>query len=75
MPNKIAPLRPVLAYVIKRVLDCMNRFPVALATAVKIPEEIAPGYRLFMRGDHIRQIVDLQKMIETHVWYVAPQQQ
>ena len=48
----------------------MNRFVDMLSKEIILPEEMAPGYRLFLRGKHLHKLNELQESIEHDVWYV-----
>lgn len=69
LPNKLAPLKPVLAYIVKETLDSMGRFVAALAKEIRFPEEVAPGYKVFMRGQYTNRLLQLEKYIESDPWY------
>lgn len=68
-PNNLAPIKPIIAFVIKETFSAMNRYIQMLAKIIKFPEEIAPGYFLFMRGYHIHKLVELEYCIENNPWY------
>ena len=68
LQNDLAPLRPIIAFVIKQTLSSMNRFVGVLSKEIKFPEDIAPGYRVFLRGPHICRLVRLNDYIKDRVW-------
>lgn len=68
-PNNLAPIKPIIAFVIKETFAAMNRYVQMLAEIIKFPEEITPGYYLFMRGHHIYKLTELKDYIENNVWY------
>lgn len=69
LPNDLAPIKPIIAFVVKETLGAMNRYINMLARIIKFPEEIAPGYFLFMRGYHIHKLAELEDYIENNQWY------
>lgn len=69
MPNDLAPIKPIIAFVVKETFGAMNRYINMLARIIKFPEEIAPGYFLFMRGYHIHKLAELEDYIENNQWY------
>lgn len=69
LPNKLAPIKPVLAYIVREAFGSMTRFAQAIAEEIQFPDEIAPGYRVFMRGYYIDRLARLTNYIETDPWY------
>lgn len=69
LPNRLAPLKPVIAYMVKETLYSMGRFVVALSQQIQFPEEIAPGYKIFMRGRYTDRLLKLNEYIESDPWY------
>lgn len=69
MPNKLAPIKPVLAHIVRETFRSMTKFAQAIAGEIQFPEEIAPGYRVFMRGYYIDRLARLTDYIETEPWY------
>lgn len=67
--NKLAPIKPIIAFVVKETLSAMNRYVRMLSHIIKFPEEIAPGYLLFMRSYHIHRLTELEDYIENNPWY------
>ena len=47
----------------------MDRFVEMLSRKIELPREIAPDYRLFLRGRNIHKLSGLEKAIEDNVWY------
>ena len=70
LPNRIAPLKPVMAFIVGQSLQSMVRFAQALAGETAFAGgEIAPGYRVFMRGYYIDRLARLSDYIERDSWY------
>jgi hypothetical protein len=69
-PNdKLASLKPVIAYIIRETLGTMGRFVNVLEQQIKFPDDIAPGYLLFMRGRYLYKLAELDSYINNNVWY------
>lgn len=69
LPNKLAPLKPVLAHIIGSTLRSMHNFAEAITQEIGFAEELAPGYRVFMRGHYINRLAKLNDYMQTDVWY------
>lgn len=69
LKNKLAPLRPVISYIVYRTFNSMNNFIFAVSQEFIFPDEIAPDYKLFIRGNYTIQLVNLPKYIKSEVWY------
>jgi hypothetical protein len=69
LPNNLAPIKPVIAFVVKESFNAMNRYVNMLSHIIKFPPEIAPGYLLLMRGHHIHKLAELEDYIENNPWY------
>lgn len=60
--KNIASILPWLAHVVFTTIEACNDITSAFASQLQLPEEIAPGYRVFIR-DHTRSaFLDLQKV-------------
>lgn len=66
--NRYAPLWPPLAHVIRHTLTAMNRFRMAIIAEISFPPEIAPGYNVCMRGEHLHNLGYLESLIDKDVW-------
>lgn len=69
LPNNLAPIKPIIAFAVGKTFDAMNQYVNTLSRIIKFPEEIAPGYFLFMRGHHIHKLAELEDYIENNPWY------
>lgn len=67
--DNLASLKPVIAYIIKKTFDVMGRFTDILSKTIQFPDEIAPGYHLYMRGENLIKLTRLGEYIEKDVWY------
>jgi len=65
-----ASLLPWLAHVIVHTIDACSTLVAAFATEVQFPPEIAPGYRIFVRGNNSDTLIDLLKYQRNElVWW------
>jgi len=69
LPNNLAPLNPILGYVIRSTLSAMNDFVDIMKKENVLPDEIAPAYLLFMKGYYTDKLSKLSEMIHKNVWY------
>ncbi|RPJ56684.1 MAG: hypothetical protein EHM12_10030, partial [Dehalococcoidia bacterium] len=56
LPNNLAPLKPILAYVIYSTINAMNKFVNAIEKEIIFMKKVAPEYKLFMRGPATSQL-------------------
>ncbi|SNR43064.1 hypothetical protein [Halorubrum vacuolatum] len=68
--NKVAPLWPVLAYIIRESIRAMNKFVDSITDLVKFPEQMAPEHIVFIRGESIEYLANLNYLMETDPWGV-----
>lgn len=68
--NGVAPLWPVLAYVVQVTLNSLNDFVDAINGCVRFPKAIAPEHAVFLRGDSVRYLPYLSYLIEVDPWKV-----
>jgi hypothetical protein len=69
LPNDLAPIKPIVAFVINESIGVMSKFVEMFSKSFVFPEEIAPGYFLFMSGPHIHKLAELPDYINKDVWY------
>ena len=50
LQNNLAPIKPIIAFIVKETFEAMNRYVQMLAKIIRFPEEIAPGYYIFYAG-------------------------
>lgn len=67
--DRLASLKPVIAHIIQETLSTMGRFALTLQQQIKYPEDIAPGYHIFMRGEYLHKLAELDSYIKDDVWY------
>ncbi len=67
--NRLASLRPVLAHIITETLRACEEFTWVIQSIVEFPPEIAPGYKLFLRGHHTAQLLTMNKVLEDCLWW------
>jgi len=66
--DHLAPLRPVLAYVITRTIEACEDFSLTMQRLVRFPPEIAPGFKLFVRGFHNDELIAMKQVIKDCLW-------
>jgi hypothetical protein len=66
-------LRPFVAHVVATTIDACDRIVAGLAQEIVFPAEIAPGYRVFLRGMHNAQLIRAKRLSdgEGDVWWSA----
>lgn len=68
--ENIVSLLPWIAYVIFGTIEACNQIMLAFARTIMLPEEIAPGYRVFIRDPANRAIIRLGSVAEGKiVWW------
>lgn len=68
-PNNIAPVKPIISFVVKETLDTADDFAKVLKTIFRFPEPLAPGYQLLFRGPHTAHLGKLKNYIDKDVWF------
>lgn len=66
--NGLAPIWPFLSHIIGGTLEFMNRLPDAVFDGVLVPDEIAPGYNVYMRGPDIQNLSLLDSLATDGDW-------
>ena len=64
----LAPIWPFISHVIGTTIGIMNELPSALFSRIYIPEELAPGYGVYVRGPHITNLLRINELIEEDPW-------
>ncbi|MCP5463009.1 MAG: hypothetical protein H7A34_07575 [bacterium] len=65
----IAPLKPIMAFVIKNTLEAMQNFKEIIEKIISFPDDIAPNYSVFLRRLHLDILDRLDSYINNDVWY------
>ena len=65
----LAPIKPIVALVIRETLGAMDQFADMLLKAFTLPEEMSPGYFVFMSGYNIKKLNELGDYLDSDVWY------
>jgi hypothetical protein len=60
--ENISSVLPWIADTILRTIDACNGLMTTLASIIKLPPEIAPGYRVFVRGPHNEALAEVLKV-------------
>lgn len=68
LKNDLAPIWPPIAYTIAHTIGAMNRFSHALTREIAFPPEIAPDYKVFIRGPYVHNLGRLGDLMNEDVW-------
>ncbi|WP_437304842.1 hypothetical protein [Sorangium sp. So ce388] len=60
--ENIVSLLPLIAYVVLGTIEACNNVMLAFAREIVLPPEIAPGYRVFIRGPHNDALIWMQEV-------------
>jgi len=71
LPNRLASLRPVVAHVINETLRTCEDFAQTIQGIIRFPPEIAPGFRLFLRGYHNNRLHAMKDVLKNCKWWEA----
>lgn len=68
--NGLASLRPALAHLIYQTFRTCNAFTEAMERTIRFPPEIAPGLRLYIRGQHNAALLKAGEVLDSgeHWW-------
>lgn len=69
LPNDLASLRPVLAHVVVETLDCCEDFANTIQRIIGLQKDVAPGFRLFLRGYHNDELLRLREIRDDVLWW------
>jgi hypothetical protein len=72
LPNRLASLRPVVSHVITATLLACEDFAQTIQQIIRFPPEIAPGFKLFMRGAHTEQLLAMKDVLKYCSWWAEP---
>lgn len=68
-PNNLAPLKPFIALIVNETIKSLDEFVKTFENEVILPEKIAPGYKLYMRGTNIEYLNRLNDMMFEDIWF------
>jgi hypothetical protein len=68
LPNNIAPIRPIISHVIGTTLLAADELIDSLSQEITFPEDIAPGYSVFLRGPYVNKLLELEESMTNKVW-------
>lgn len=71
LPNGLASLRPVVAHVITETFRACDDFAQTIQKIIEFPPEIAPGFRLFVRGYHNQELLAMKDVLANCLWWEA----
>jgi hypothetical protein len=69
LPNNLASLRPAIVYVITQTLNACEDFTSTIQKTIIFPPEIAPGFGLFIRGFHNKELLKMKDILENCMWW------
>jgi len=69
LPNDLASLRPVLAHICLETIKCCEDFAHTVQQIIQFPPEIVPGFRLFLRGYHNKELLRLNEIRDKVLWW------
>jgi hypothetical protein len=67
-PNSLGSVRSLVGYLISGTLVALETFAHVL-TKVQLPPDVAPGYRVWVRGPNLNLLKEVQAWIEEKPWY------
>jgi len=73
LTNRLASLRPIVAHVITKTLSACEDFAQTIQKIIQFPPEIAPGFKLFIRGYHNHQLLAMKEVLTNCLWWEAKQ--
>lgn len=66
--NELAPIWPFVAQILGSTIETMNNLPEAMFEGILVPDEIAPGYGVYLRGPHITNLLSINDLQEDDPW-------
>lgn len=69
LPNRLASLRPVVAHIITKTLRSCEDFSQTIQKIIKFPPDIAPGFKLYIRGHHNDQLISMKEILANCSWW------
>lgn len=68
----LVSMLPWLAYVVLHTIDACSALMNSFAAQIQLPPELAPGYRVFIRGENSEAMIDLLRAARGElVWWEA----
>lgn len=69
LPNRLASLRPVIAKIISETIRACEEFTIVVQQLVEFPPPVAPGFTLFLRGNHTNKLLQMQSILDNCLWW------
>ncbi len=69
LPNRLASLRPAIAHVITETFRACEDFTQTIQRIISFPPDIVPGFKLFLRGYHNRQLLEMKDVLKNCSWW------
>lgn len=68
LENNLVSIWPFLAHIMLQTVSSMDKFGKILQSQVAFPEEIAPGYKVYMKGSYVQNLAHLENIKEDDIW-------
>lgn len=69
LPNKLVSLRPVLAYLVLNTFSACEELTAVISKVIVFPTAIVPDFHVFLRGAHVRELLQLKEVLEKCLWW------
>ncbi len=69
LPNRLASLRPAIAHIILNTLGACEDLAQIIQRIILFPPEIAPGFQLYLRSFHNRELIALEDVRANCLWW------
>ncbi|NMY39841.1 hypothetical protein HBN76_00855 [Pseudomonas sp. WS 5013] len=67
-PNNLGSLRSVISYITLNTLGALEDFSLVIQSIMQLPPDIAPDYNIYIRGENLEILLELQKYTNTEAW-------
>jgi hypothetical protein len=69
LPHRLGSLRLLNAHMITETIATCEDFAVTMQETLELPPDIAPDYRLFLRGHHLKSLLTLRDILAGDPWW------
>jgi hypothetical protein len=69
LPNDLGSVKSLSAFLIHNTLTALDEFAKVMEQTFIFPTDISPQNKIFIRGQHITQLKNLEKRIYKDAWY------
>lgn len=67
-PNKLGSVCAIVAYTILNTLHALEDFTGVIQSIMKLPEDISPDHKVFIRGENLHVLKNLHFYAEGKEW-------